>query len=150
MKARRGRRKADISSLPYTLDHLRLKLARYCRNKPAQGLKPGVLAGIPKSTTISMLEVSMISGIPRENLFGFKSGRRVLGMASLKRLCDALDLIESGRVQKLQGGKYIIHDEPIVAPIKEMRVSLTAMKIMEGVSAPKVERKMPSFDKLFG
>jgi hypothetical protein len=146
---RRTRKKLDVSALPYTPNQLRIKLQRYCKRK-REVFDKVMTRHIPKSTTISMLEISMIAVLDRRPLFSFKAGKDVFSFGQLKRLCDALDLIESGRVVKTQAGKYTIHDEPQVAPVREMNLSLSTMKIMGGVSTPKTASKMPSFDKLFG
>lgn len=154
---RKGRQKTDISGYKYTPDQLRIKLQRYCKKKPIALEKDpvtgrGILKGasLPKSTTISMLEVSMISEIDKWHLFSFKAGKKELQPAQLRRLIDALDLIESGRVVKTQAGKYTIHDEPQVEPVREMHISVMGGRILQGVTTPNAPSKMPSFDKLFG
>ena len=147
---RRGRQKKDMSYLTYTPDQMRLKLQKYSQRKRVR-FYSGVLANVPKSTTISMREVCMISGINRRRLFFFKKGNDILKPYELEKLCNALLLIESGRVEKHQAGKYTIHDEPVFPPHREMNISLTGGVILPGVSKPpENKKKMPSFDKLFG
>ena len=153
---RKGRQKTDISGYKYTPDQLRIKLQKYCQKKriviPRDPVKGTSFMGssLPKSTTISMREVSMISEIDNWRLFSFKSCKTELFPAELRRLINAIDLIESGRVVKTQAGKYTIHDEPVLAPVKTLHVCLDTLKIAGNATVAKAPAAMPSFKKLFG
>ena len=146
-KRKPGRQKGerqDASHLKYTENQVRMKLASKI------GIARAPVRGMAKSTKFCNYDIAILSKIHFENLNKFKRGKINFGPVMLARVIEVLDLIDSGCITKIQSGKYEYHDKPVVAPTREMRVSLTGGKILEGVKTVKPPEKFPSFDKLFG
>lgn len=148
MKAkRRSRKKQDLSSLPYTVEEIRMKLRMRtglptkCAQKPDDPYR---------SKKIGMWDIALLARCDKHNLLHWIQGKRPGGLRFMTRLCRVLNLVNGGYVTKSQHGVYHFHDEPAVAPVREMCVNLSIGRITGEIRRPAPVKKMPSFQNLFG
>ena len=112
----------------YTADECKIKLARYRGRHPRSypefgtGKYPEELK-IP-STKLCIADFQFLANIRDDYLFRFIAGTHFLGKIRLKRLSASLWLADNGYIEKSQRGVYYIHDEPIMAAVKEMKISI--------------------------
>jgi len=134
----------ESGTLP--VDDLRRRINRY---KGTTSQPPPWKQG--KSTTIRIYDIAKLASVSFQNLGNFMHGRRNIGVKVNRRLTRALLLVESGRVQKLQYGVYEIHDKPVTAPVKTLKVAIVGgeVKVAAGDKDPEV-RTMPNFNEVFG
>jgi len=148
----RGRKPDDLTKLRYPLTLILQKLWKY-RDNHSVGVRKRKL---PKSKTIHLWDIAIIAKIERNRLYRLmynkpnKNRVNAAGFYTLQKLCDALDLVDSGCVTKIQHGVYKITDEPQVAPKQEMRVCLDSGRIAKEVKTITRPQKMPDFSRLFG
>jgi hypothetical protein len=108
-----------------------------------------------KSTTIRIYDVAKLAGIDLMDMHGWLRGKdRVqsrFGPVRLRRVWNALKLVEGGYVSKEGFGNYIIHDHPVHPPIKEMRVVIGGNGLTIAPAVPDALRQspMPDFMAVF-
>lgn len=144
----KGRTPDDLSSLPYSVDEIRRKLRYRAGESFPKMPKRG-----EKSTKIVMRDIAMLARMTKQNLYRFVNGKRQTGLKVLRRLCDAINLVDCGYVQKIKHGEYIIHDKPFTQPVREMQahIDLASGKIsLTRVAPPRDRPKIASFENIFG
>lgn len=142
----KGRKKDDLSSLPYTVAEIKLKLGRRRGERAYYRPKPGE----ERSTTIHLWDIALLARIDKHDLYKFLSGKRSTGLKVLKRLCKTLDEVDSGCVTKTAYGCYHWHSTAQVPPVREMRIDLSSGRITGELRKAAPVRKMPRFERLFG
>lgn len=142
--------------LPLTEDQLRMKIRRMAGKQANYRPHPDKAI---KSTKFGIMDICLIARVDQRGLYYFLAGKErpppgkagnPCGQDALKRINETIDLIRGGYVTKSQIGVYHFHDEPAVAPMKEMRVNLMKGVITGEVLLPPKPVKFPDFGKLFG
>ena len=108
------------------------------------------IAVVRKSKTIAIHDVALMARIDISHIKKFLNGSEKLSKNGVVRITRILNLINAGMVTKSQYGVYHFHNEPVVAPVREMTLSVLHGLILPGVKIEKPPARMPSFDKLFG
>lgn len=151
-KTKRVRKKVVDPDVPDDMQ-LRLRLHRHTGKEGSAYFSSKERANIPFSTKICLFEISLISKVNYRKLRAFRLNKPTawkMHNAEKKRIAAAIDLVESGRVTKTKHGVYTIHDEPVVEPVREMKLSMFGGKILQGAKTVTAEDKFPSKKKLFG
>ena len=140
----------------WTLDiseaELRMKLRRRTGKVAKYRPKPGT----EKSTRICVWDIALLARVPSPALDSFLYGKpnvpgnSCMGMKTLARLNEVLDLVNGGYITKTQYGVYHHWNEPQVAPVVTRRINLDTGRIMGGISAPPKKQRMPSFGTVMG
>lgn len=141
-----GRTPDDLRSLPYTVAEIRLKI----RCRAGETLPHRLGRGKGKSKKICIHDLALLARMTKQNLYRFTSGKRQTGLKVLRRLCDVLDLVDSGCVTKTAYGCYHWHSTAQVPPVREMRIDLSSGRITGELRKAAPVRKMPRFERLFG
>lgn len=140
----------------WTLDiseaELRMKLRRRTGKVAKYRPKPGT----EKSTRICVWDIALLARVPSPALDSFLYGKpnipgnSCMGMKTLARLNEVLDMVNAGLITKSQHGCYHYWDTPQVPPVKTAKINLDNLRIQGALSTPKLPQKMPSFNALFG
>lgn len=112
----------------------------------------------PKSTKIVLWDIALLSRVEKKALTNFLRGQKwsaqracaTVGQKRLAVVNEILDRCNGGYITKSQYGVYHFHDEPVVAPVRNMRVNLATGLIGKEIISPPKFRQMPSFNNLFG
>lgn len=145
----------DLSKLPMTVVEARRILRRYVGKSSSKYPGKNPKKGEGKSTVIHISDIALLMRVQRPKLTFFSlDSKRIegkFGLILMGRLINILQQLEAGLITKSQYGVYHFHDEPVVKPRREMRMSFGGgmAKIMPGVKVATYDR-LPGFKKLFG
>lgn len=139
-------------TLDISEDELRMKLRRRTGKQANYRPKPGT----EKSKKICLWDIALLARTDIRGIQNFMAGKpnvpgnSTMGMKTLARLNEVLDLVNGGYITKTQYGSYHHWNEPQVAPVRNMRVNLATGLIGKEIYSPPVKQKMPSFTTILG